>query len=47
MYIYIHIYDLYLYFFLSTFTGPSLNKAKVFAANQRYAGTERERLLNY
>lgn len=29
------------------FTGPSANKAKVFAANKRFAGTERERLLNY
>uniref|UniRef100_A0A8C8MG07 SSD domain-containing protein n=1 Tax=Oncorhynchus tshawytscha TaxID=74940 RepID=A0A8C8MG07_ONCTS len=26
---------------------PSVNKAKVFAANKRYAGTERERLLNF
>lgn len=27
--------------------GPSVNKAKVFAAHQRYVGTEKERLLNY
>lgn len=27
--------------------GPSVNKAKVFAATKRYAGTERERLLKY
>ncbi|KAM4552286.1 NPC intracellular cholesterol transporter 1 [Odontesthes bonariensis] len=32
---------------LLSYIGPSVNKAKVFAANQRYAGTERERLLNY
>uniref|UniRef100_A0A674N048 Niemann-Pick disease, type C1 n=1 Tax=Takifugu rubripes TaxID=31033 RepID=A0A674N048_TAKRU len=28
-------------------SGPSVNKAKVFAATKRYAGTERERLLKY
>lgn len=28
-------------------SGPSVNKAKVFAATRRYAGTERERLLKY
>lgn len=28
-------------------TGPSVNKAKVAAANKRYAGTEREKLLGY
>ncbi|XP_071766955.2 NPC intracellular cholesterol transporter 1 isoform X1 [Centroberyx gerrardi] len=32
---------------LLSYIGPSANKAKVFAANKRYAGTERERLLNY
>uniref|UniRef100_A0A7N8XEH7 Niemann-Pick disease, type C1 n=1 Tax=Mastacembelus armatus TaxID=205130 RepID=A0A7N8XEH7_9TELE len=32
---------------LLSYIGPSVNKAKVFAANQRYTGTERERLLNY
>uniref|UniRef100_A0A3P9APQ1 SSD domain-containing protein n=1 Tax=Esox lucius TaxID=8010 RepID=A0A3P9APQ1_ESOLU len=32
---------------LLSYAGPSLNKAKVFAANKRYAGTERERLLNF
>ncbi|XP_062285377.1 NPC intracellular cholesterol transporter 1 [Scomber scombrus] len=32
---------------LLSYLGPSVNKAKVFAANKRYAGTERERLLNY
>lgn len=32
---------------LLSYIGPSVNKAKVFAANQRYAGTERECLLNY
>lgn len=32
---------------LLSYIGPSVNKAKVFAANQRFAGTERERLLNY
>uniref|UniRef100_A0A3Q3RBY7 SSD domain-containing protein n=1 Tax=Monopterus albus TaxID=43700 RepID=A0A3Q3RBY7_MONAL len=32
---------------LLSYIGPSVNKAKVFAANQRYAGTEKERLLNY
>uniref|UniRef100_A0A8C4F460 Niemann-Pick disease, type C1 n=1 Tax=Dicentrarchus labrax TaxID=13489 RepID=A0A8C4F460_DICLA len=32
---------------LLSYIGPTVNKAKVFAANQRYAGTERERLLNY
>ncbi|CAG5896580.1 unnamed protein product [Menidia menidia] len=32
---------------LLSYIGPSVNKAKVFAANQRYAGTEREHLLNY
>lgn len=32
---------------LLSYIGPSVNKAKVFAANKRYAGTERERLLNY
>ncbi|XP_042353563.1 NPC intracellular cholesterol transporter 1 [Plectropomus leopardus] len=30
-----------------SYIGPSVNKAKVVAANRRYAGTERERLLNY
>lgn len=28
-------------------SGPSVNKAKVFAATKRYVGTERERLLKY
>ncbi|XP_033993740.1 NPC intracellular cholesterol transporter 1 [Trematomus bernacchii] len=32
---------------LLSYIGPSVNKAKVLAANSRYAGTERERLLNY
>uniref|UniRef100_A0A8C2X7Y7 Niemann-Pick disease, type C1 n=1 Tax=Cyclopterus lumpus TaxID=8103 RepID=A0A8C2X7Y7_CYCLU len=32
---------------LLSYIGPSVNKAKVFAANKRNAGTERERLLNY
>ncbi|KAM6989564.1 NPC intracellular cholesterol transporter 1 [Tautogolabrus adspersus] len=32
---------------LLSYIGPSVNKAKVFATNKRYAGTERERLLNY
>ncbi|KAM7400435.1 hypothetical protein PAMA_004903 [Pampus argenteus] len=32
---------------LLSYIGPSVNKAKVLAANQRYVGTERERLLNY
>ncbi|XP_053185767.1 NPC intracellular cholesterol transporter 1 [Scomber japonicus] len=32
---------------LLSYIGPSVNKAKVSATNQRYAGTERERLLNY
>uniref|UniRef100_A0A665VGI9 SSD domain-containing protein n=1 Tax=Echeneis naucrates TaxID=173247 RepID=A0A665VGI9_ECHNA len=32
---------------LLSYIGPSVNKAKVFAAHQRYVGTERERLLNY
>ncbi|KAM9845012.1 NPC intracellular cholesterol transporter 1 [Aulostomus maculatus] len=32
---------------LLSYIGPSVNRAKVFAANKRYAGTERERLLNY
>lgn len=32
---------------LLSYIGPSTNKAKVFAANKRYAGTEREHLLNY
>lgn len=32
---------------LLSYAGPSANKAKVSAANQRYAGTERERLLNF
>uniref|UniRef100_A0A7N5ZTR1 SSD domain-containing protein n=1 Tax=Anabas testudineus TaxID=64144 RepID=A0A7N5ZTR1_ANATE len=32
---------------LLSYIGPSVNKAKVFAANQNYVGTERERLLNY
>lgn len=32
---------------LLSYIGPSVNKAKVFAANQRFAGTEREHLLNY
>uniref|UniRef100_UPI0037E848A2 NPC intracellular cholesterol transporter 1 n=1 Tax=Semicossyphus pulcher TaxID=241346 RepID=UPI0037E848A2 len=32
---------------LLSYIGPSVNKAKAFAANKRYAGTERERLLNY
>uniref|UniRef100_A0AAQ5ZM23 SSD domain-containing protein n=1 Tax=Amphiprion ocellaris TaxID=80972 RepID=A0AAQ5ZM23_AMPOC len=32
---------------LLSYIGPSVNKAKVFAANSRYAGTEREHLLNY
>ncbi|XP_035526866.1 NPC intracellular cholesterol transporter 1 [Morone saxatilis] len=32
---------------LLSYIGPSVNKAKVFAANQRCVGTERERLLNY
>ncbi|KAK9538617.1 hypothetical protein VZT92_003779 [Zoarces viviparus] len=31
---------------LLSYIGPSVNKAKVFAANKRNAGTERERLLN-
>ncbi|KAM8850870.1 LOW QUALITY PROTEIN: NPC intracellular cholesterol transporter 1 [Spinachia spinachia] len=32
---------------LLSYIGPSVNKAKVFSANKRCAGTERERLLNY
>ncbi|KAM6948894.1 NPC intracellular cholesterol transporter 1 [Aplochiton taeniatus] len=32
---------------LLSYAGPSVNKAKAFAANQRYINTERERLLNY
>ncbi|CAL8313072.1 unnamed protein product [Gadus morhua 'NCC'] len=32
---------------LLSYIGPSVNKAKVFAAKQRYANTEREPLLNY
>ncbi|XP_034038558.1 NPC intracellular cholesterol transporter 1 [Thalassophryne amazonica] len=32
---------------LLSYIGPSVNKAKVAAANRRYAGTEREHLLNY
>ncbi|KAM3866473.1 NPC intracellular cholesterol transporter 1 [Diretmus argenteus] len=32
---------------LLSYIGPSVNKAKAFSANQRYVGTERERLLNY
>ncbi|XP_029309885.1 NPC intracellular cholesterol transporter 1 [Cottoperca gobio] len=32
---------------LLSYIGPSVNKAKVLAANSRSAGTERERLLNY
>nr|XP_019965833.1 PREDICTED: Niemann-Pick C1 protein [Paralichthys olivaceus] len=32
---------------LLSYIGPSVNKAKVFAANKRNIGTERERLLNY
>nr|XP_057922980.1 NPC intracellular cholesterol transporter 1 [Doryrhamphus excisus] len=32
---------------LLSYIGPSANKAKVFAANRRFVGTERERLLNY
>ncbi|XP_046884533.1 LOW QUALITY PROTEIN: NPC intracellular cholesterol transporter 1 [Hypomesus transpacificus] len=32
---------------LLSYAGPSVNKAKVFAASQRFAGTERERLLNF
>ncbi|XP_061550825.1 NPC intracellular cholesterol transporter 1 isoform X2 [Phycodurus eques] len=32
---------------LLSYTGPSANRAKVFAANRRFVGTERERLLNY
>ncbi|XP_037131610.1 NPC intracellular cholesterol transporter 1 isoform X1 [Syngnathus acus] len=32
---------------LLSYIGPSANKAKVFAANRRLVGTERERLLNY
>ncbi|MEQ2315140.1 NPC intracellular cholesterol transporter 1 [Ameca splendens] len=32
---------------LLSYIGPSANKAKVFAANQRYAGTEREPLLRH
>lgn len=32
---------------LLSYIGPSVNKAKVFAAKRRYAGTERECLLNY
>ncbi|CAN9502925.1 unnamed protein product [Ophioblennius macclurei] len=32
---------------LLSYIGPSVNKAKAFSANQRYAGTERERLLSY
>ncbi|XP_071233775.1 NPC intracellular cholesterol transporter 1-like [Salvelinus alpinus] len=32
---------------LLSYTGPSVNKAKVFAANKRYAGTEREHRLNF
>ncbi|XP_075953962.1 NPC intracellular cholesterol transporter 1 [Anarhichas minor] len=31
---------------LLSYIGPSVNKAKVFAANKRNGGTERERLLN-
>ncbi|XP_061835240.2 NPC intracellular cholesterol transporter 1 isoform X1 [Nerophis lumbriciformis] len=32
---------------LLSYVGPSANKAKVLAANKRFIGTERERLLNY
>uniref|UniRef100_A0A1A8RVZ4 Niemann-Pick disease, type C1 n=1 Tax=Nothobranchius rachovii TaxID=451742 RepID=A0A1A8RVZ4_9TELE len=32
---------------LLSYLGPSMNKAKVFAANQRNIGTEKERLLGY
>ncbi|KAF7654289.1 hypothetical protein LDENG_00071930, partial [Lucifuga dentata] len=32
---------------LLSYIGPSVNKAKVSAANKRFVGTERERLLNY
>ncbi|XP_061110400.1 NPC intracellular cholesterol transporter 1 isoform X2 [Conger conger] len=32
---------------LLSYAGPSVNKAKVMAANKRFAGTERERLLNF
>ncbi|XP_041659229.1 NPC intracellular cholesterol transporter 1 [Cheilinus undulatus] len=32
---------------LLSYIGPSVNKAKVFASNKRFIGTERERLLNY
>uniref|UniRef100_A0A3Q3WSC2 SSD domain-containing protein n=1 Tax=Mola mola TaxID=94237 RepID=A0A3Q3WSC2_MOLML len=32
---------------LLSYVGPSANKAKVLATNSRFAGTERERLLNY
>ncbi|XP_013884708.1 NPC intracellular cholesterol transporter 1 [Austrofundulus limnaeus] len=32
---------------LLSYIGPSVNKAKVFAAHQRHAGTEKERLLKY
>ncbi|MBN3321253.1 NPC1 protein, partial [Atractosteus spatula] len=32
---------------LLSYIGPSVNKAKVLAANTRYLGTERERLLNF
>ncbi|XP_036822017.1 NPC intracellular cholesterol transporter 1-like [Oncorhynchus mykiss] len=32
---------------LLSYAGPSVNKAKVFAANKRYAGTEREHRLNF
>uniref|UniRef100_A0A8C6V3J7 Niemann-Pick disease, type C1 n=1 Tax=Neogobius melanostomus TaxID=47308 RepID=A0A8C6V3J7_9GOBI len=32
---------------LLSYLGPSANRAKVFAANKRFAGTEREPLLNY
>ncbi|XP_017281567.1 NPC intracellular cholesterol transporter 1 [Kryptolebias marmoratus] len=32
---------------LLSYIGPSVNKAKVFAANQRHVGTEKEHLLNY
>ncbi|KAG7526301.1 Niemann-Pick C1 protein [Solea senegalensis] len=32
---------------LLSYIGPSVNKAKVFAARQRFVGTEREHLLNY
>ncbi|XP_066513297.1 NPC intracellular cholesterol transporter 1-like [Hoplias malabaricus] len=32
---------------LLSYAGPSVNKAKVIAARKRFAGTEREHLLNY